>query len=119
MDRALRAGIAEIAEATGLEIDVKVVADWDPLPFDAGCVDAVRRAARELGYSAREITSGAGHDAVNMARVAPTAMVFTPCIGGISHNEAENMKPEWATAGANVLLRAVLEKAEVVGAGAD
>ncbi len=64
---------------------------------------------------AREITSGAGHDAVYMARVAPTAMIFTPCIDGISHNEAENMTPEWATAGGNVLLHAVLEKAEVVG----
>ncbi|MDX2157754.1 MAG: Zn-dependent hydrolase [Hyphomicrobiaceae bacterium] len=115
MDRAVRAGIDEIATRTGLEAEVKVVADYPPLPFDAGCVDAVRRAARDLGYSAREITSGAGHDAVYMARVAPTAMVFTPCIDGISHNEAEDMKPEWATAGANVLLRAVLEKAEVVG----
>jgi N-carbamoyl-L-amino-acid hydrolase len=115
MDRALRAGIDEIAAATGLEVEVKVVADFPPRPFDPGCVDAVRRAARGLGLSAREIASGAGHDAVYMARVAPTAMVFTPCIGGISHNEAEDMKPEWATAGANVLLQAVLEKAEVVG----
>ncbi len=115
MDRALRAGIDEIASATGLTAEVKVVADWAPLPFDADCVDAVRHAARDLGLSAREITSGAGHDAVNMARVAPAAMVFTPCVDGISHNEAEDMKPEWATAGTNVLLRAVLEKAEVVG----
>ncbi|MEZ5857060.1 MAG: Zn-dependent hydrolase [Hyphomicrobiaceae bacterium] len=114
MDRALKMAIDEIAAATGVKIDVKVVADWPPLPFDAACVDAVRRAARDLGYSAREITSGAGHDAVNMARVVPSAMVFTPCVDGISHNEAEDMKPEWATAGADVLLRAVLEKAEVV-----
>ncbi|MFV0294521.1 MAG: Zn-dependent hydrolase [Hyphomicrobiaceae bacterium] len=114
MDKALRAGVEEIAEATGLTVDLKTVADWAPVPFDPNCVDAVRRAARELGFSSRDIWSGAGHDAVNMARVAPTAMVFTPCIDGISHNEAENIKPEWATAGANVLLRAVLEMAEVV-----
>ena len=88
-----------------------------PKPFDAACVDAVRKAAKRLGYSAREITSGAGHDAVYMARVAPTAMVFTPCVDGISHNEAEDIKPEWATAGCNVLVHAVLEKAEVIGGG--
>jgi len=114
MDRALRQGIEEIAAATGVTMDVQVVADFPPLPFDAGCIDAVRRAAKDLGFTARDITSGAGHDAVYMARVAPTAMVFTPCIGGISHNEAEDMKPEWAAAGADVLLRAVLETAEVV-----
>lgn len=118
MDKALRAGIEEIAAQTGVTCQVTTVADFPPQPFDATCVDAVRRAAKRLGYSAREISSGAGHDAVFMARVAPTAMVFVPCIDGISHNEAENMKPEWATAGANVLLEAVLEVAEVVGAGA-
>lgn len=117
MDRALRTGMAEIAARTGLGLEVALVADFPPQPFDPACVDAVRRAAKRLGYSAREISSGAGHDAVYMARVAPTAMVFTPCIDGISHNEAENMKPEWATAGANVLLEAVIEKAEVVGRG--
>lgn len=114
MDVDLRAALAEIARASGVTIDTKVVADWAPLPFDPACIDAVRRAASSLGYSARDITSGAGHDAVNMARIAPTAMIFTPCIGGISHNEAENMKPEWATAGTNVLLQAVLETAEVI-----
>ncbi len=114
MDRALRAGIEEIVARTGLTVDVKLVADYPPQPFDADCIDAVRRAANRLGYSSREIASGAGHDTVYMARVAPAAMVFTPCIDGISHNEAENMKPEWATAGANVLLEAVLETAEVV-----
>ncbi|MEZ5851487.1 MAG: Zn-dependent hydrolase [Hyphomicrobiaceae bacterium] len=114
MDAALRRGVEEIAARTGLGCEMKLVADYPPVPFDAGCVDAVRNAARRLGYTAREITSGAGHDAVYMARVAPTAMVFTPCIDGISHNEAEDMKPEWATAGCNVLLQAVLEKAGVV-----
>ena len=114
MDKALRSGVAEIAKRSGLSFEMKMVADYAPTPFDPGCVDAVRKAAKRLGYSAREITSGAGHDAVYMARVAPTAMVFTPCVDGISHNESEDMKPAWATAGCNVLVHAVMEKAGVV-----
>ncbi|MGE5513685.1 MAG: Zn-dependent hydrolase [Bacteroidota bacterium] len=115
MDRKLKDGLDRIAANCGLTYEMKMVADFAPQPFDATCVDAVRRAAQRLGLSTRDITSGAGHDAVYMARVCPTAMVFTPCVGGISHNEAEDMKPEWATAGANVLIQAVLEKAEIVG----
>jgi N-carbamoyl-L-amino-acid hydrolase len=115
MDRKLRDGIAEIVAKAGLTYEMKLVADFPPQPFEASCVDAVRRAAERLGLSTREITSGAGHDAVYMARVCPTAMIFTPCVDGISHNEAEDMKPEWATAGGDVLIQAVLEKAEIVG----
>ena len=115
MDKALREGVAEIAQRTGLTWDMKMVQDYPPLPFDPGCIEAVRRAAARLGVSTRDITSGAGHDAVFMARVCPAAMIFTPCVDGISHNEAEDMKPEWATAGCNVLVHAVLDKAVVVG----
>ncbi len=115
MDRKLREGMAEIVAKAGLTYEMKLVADFPPQPFEASCVDAVRRAAERLGLSTREITSGAGHDAVYMARVCPTAMIFTPCVDGISHNEAEDMKPEWATAGGDVLIQAVLEKAEIVG----
>lgn len=114
MDAALRAGVADIASATSLKHELAMVLDFPPQPFEASCVEAVRSAAKRLGYTAREITSGAGHDAVFMARVCPTAMIFTPCVDGISHNEAEDMKPEWAAAGANVLIHAALEKAEVV-----
>ena len=114
MDAALRKGLAEIASATVLSHEIAMVANFPPQPFEASCVQAVRNAANRLGYKTREITSGAGHDAVYMARVCPTAMVFTPCVDGISHNEAEDMKPEWASAGADVLLHAVLEKAEIV-----
>jgi N-carbamoyl-L-amino-acid hydrolase len=114
MDAKLREGIADVAAKTGLTYEVKMVADFAPQPFEVSCVEAVRRAAERLGLSTRDITSGAGHDAVYMARVCPTAMIFTPCVDGISHNEAEDMKPEWATAGANVLVQAVLEKAEIV-----
>ncbi len=70
---------------------------------------AVARAAAAAGYPARKIVSGAGHDSAYIARVAPTTMVFVPCEGGLSHNEAEKSEPEQVTAGANVLLRAVLE----------
>jgi N-carbamoyl-L-amino-acid hydrolase len=114
MDGELRAAVAEVAAASGLEIAARQISYFPPQPFDPACVAAVRNAALRLGLSHRDITSGAGHDAVYMARVCPTAMIFTPCIGGISHNEAEDMKPEWATAGCNVLLAAVLETAEVV-----
>lgn len=114
MDAALREGITEITSAAGLTHEIAMVADFPPLPFEPSCVEAVRSAAKRLGFSTREITSGAGHDAVFMARVCPTAMIFTPCVDGISHNEAEDMKPEWATAGATVLFHAALDKAEVI-----
>ncbi len=80
-------------------------------PFDAGCVDLVRQAAGKLGYSAREIVSGAGHDAVYVARHVPAAMIFTPCKDGLSHNEAESILPEEAEAGCQVLMEAVLARA--------
>lgn len=113
MGAALRKGVDEIAAAAGLTAEIVQVVDFPPVPFDPACVAAVRSAAERRGYTARDITSGAGHDAVFMARVCPAAMIFTPCVDGISHNEAEDIKPEWATAGADVLLHAVLAKAEI------
>ncbi|TCZ57809.1 Zn-dependent hydrolase [Roseicella aquatilis] len=80
-------------------------------PFDPSCVDLVRQAAARLGLPAREIISGAGHDAVYVARHVPTAMIFTPCKDGLSHNEAESIEPEEAEAGAQVLFEAVLARA--------
>ena len=74
------------------------------------CVGAVREAAANLGYGHLEMVSGAGHDSVYVARVAPTAMIFVPCAGGLSHNEAESAAPEDLEAGANVLLHAVLAR---------
>ena len=115
MDAALRDGIAGICAAARLDAEIKDVFNYPPVPFDEGCVAAVRRAAAKNGFSHRDIVSGAGHDACYIARVAPTAMVFTPCVGGISHNESEDISPAWASAGAQVLLDAVLETAEVVG----
>ena len=80
-------------------------------PFDPACVDLVREAAARLGYTSREIVSGAGHDAVYVARHVPTAMIFTPCKDGLSHNEAEHIEPEQAAAGTQVLFEAVVARA--------
>ena len=114
MDAALKAGVQEITQRGGLTYDMKEVFYYPPVPFDAGCIAAVRRAAKHLELTHRDIVSGAGHDACYMARVAPTSMIFTPCVDGVSHNESEDIKQEWSTAGANVLMHAVLEKAEIV-----
>ena len=113
MDGALHEGVKAIVEKIGLAYDLKQVFYYAPVPFDPGCVEAVRRAAEHFGYSHRDIISGAGHDACYLARVAPTSMIFTPCVDGVSHNETEDIKQDWATAGANVLMHAVLEKAEI------
>ena len=111
---AARPASKTICETIGLTYDLKQVFYYPPVAFDAACVAAVRRAAEHFGYSHRDIVSGAGHDACYIARVAPTSMIFTPCVDGVSHNEAEDIKQEWSTAGANVLMHAVLEKAEIV-----
>lgn len=113
MDNDLRAGAEKIARDAGLEIEIREVGGFDPITFDADCVGMVRNAARELGYSHRDIVSGAGHDACWISKVAPSAMVMCPCVDGLSHNEAEEITPEWATAGADVLMRAVLQAAEI------
>ena len=84
------------------------------MAFHPDCVAAVSRAAERLGYSHRDIVSGAGHDACWINRVAPTAMVMCPCVDGLSHNEAEEITKEWAAAGADVLFHAVVETAVIV-----
>ena len=111
MDAELKAGVARIAEAGKLEHELKQIFQYDCVHFDESCVQMVREGAQALGYTARNIVSGAGHDACYMSKVTPTAMIFVPCIGGISHNEIEDAKPEWIAAGGNVLLRAMLAKA--------
>ena len=99
------------ASATRLEVEVKEFWYFPPTPFHSDLVAAVRDAAAAQGYPNQDIISGAGHDAVYMARVAPSAMIFVPCVGGISHNEIEDAKPEDLTAGCNVLLTALLDRA--------
>ncbi|AEQ52271.1 Zn-dependent hydrolase [Pelagibacterium halotolerans] len=105
----------KIAEELGLGMEIEVAGHFDPVTFDEGCVTAVRNAAERLGYSHRDIVSGAGHDACWINKLYPTAMVMCPCVDGLSHNEAEDISKEWATAGADVLLHAVVETAEIVG----
>ncbi|HKL55159.1 MAG: Zn-dependent hydrolase [Roseovarius sp.] len=98
----------------GCEVEFEKAGGFDPVEFDAGCVEAVRNAAERLGYSHRNLVSGAGHDACWINRVAPTAMVMCPCVDGLSHNEAEEISQDWATAGADVLMHAVVETAGIV-----
>jgi N-carbamoyl-L-amino-acid hydrolase len=101
-----------LAAECRVEADVQEVVYFPPCHFAPALVDSVRECARALGLSHRDIVSGAAHDAVYVARVAPTAMVFVPCEGGISHNELESARPEDRAAGCNVLLRAVLARAQ-------
>jgi N-carbamoyl-L-amino-acid hydrolase len=115
MNARLRRGAQKICDEMGLEVTFEKVGGFDPVEFDAGCVSAVRNAAERLGYSHRDLISGAGHDACLINRVAPTAMVMCPCVDGLSHNEAEEISKDWAVAGTDVLLHAVLETAEIIG----
>lgn len=100
-----------IAEASRTELNLHQLFEIPAQPFDTECVDLVRQAASRLELSAREIISGAGHDAVYVARHVPTAMIFTPCENGLSHNEAESILPEEAQAGCQVLFEVVLARA--------
>lgn len=108
----IRAAHAVAAEL-GLGCSIEDVGHFDPVTFDAGLVKIVRQSAEKLGYSHMDIVSGAGHDACWINRVAPTVMIMCPCVGGLSHNEAEEISPEWAAAGTEVLLHAVLEVAQL------
>ena len=114
MEARLRIDAQKIADSMGMMIEFEKVGGFDPVTFDEGCVSAVRNAAKSLGYSHMNLISGAGHDACWINRIAPTAMVMCPCVGGLSHNEAEEISPEWATAGTDVLMHAVLETAQIV-----
>ncbi len=114
METRFRAGASAIADGIGLQMSIEEVGGFDPVAFDEDCVTAVRNAAERLGYSHQNLVSGAGHDACWINRVAPTAMVMCPCVGGLSHNEAEEISPEWAAAGTNVLFHAVVETAGIV-----
>ncbi len=107
----VKAYAAKLSEDTGLGIQIELVSSYPAQGFHSECIDAVARAAKKLGYSNMPAVSGAGHDAVYMANLAPTGMIFIPCKDGISHNEIEDAKPEHITAGCNVLLHAMLERA--------
>ncbi len=116
MEAAFRAALPEIAERGGVTADEKLIWNSPAVQFDQRLVDCVRRAADKTGHAHRDMASGAGHDAAYIARVAPTTMIFVPCLGGISHNEAESTTLEECAAGAQVLLEAVLDYDRQLGA---
>ncbi|HXE87695.1 MAG TPA: Zn-dependent hydrolase [Hyphomicrobiaceae bacterium] len=109
MGAELDAALGAACEPLGLSVASTRIWDQPPVVFDPQCVAAVRGAAEACGLKVRDMVSGAGHDAAYVSRVAPTAMVFVPCQGGVSHNEAEFSTQEQCGAGAQVLLQAVLE----------
>ncbi|XAH22897.1 Zn-dependent hydrolase [Xylophilus sp. GW821-FHT01B05] len=111
MDAALKAACTSIASAAGAQVSIEQVVYFPPCHFAPACVASVRDAADTLGLAHMEVVSGAGHDAVYVANKAPTAMIFVPCKDGISHNEIESAEPAHLTAGANVLLHAMLAHA--------
>lgn len=104
----------QVALEHGVQVHIEMVSSYPAQLFQPECVEAVGRAAAKLGYSHMPAVSGAGHDAVYMAKLAPSGMIFIPCKDGISHNEIEDAKPEHIEAGCNVLLHAMLERARVV-----
>jgi beta-ureidopropionase / N-carbamoyl-L-amino-acid hydrolase len=110
----VKAFAAKVGQEHGVSVKIEMVSSYNAIAFHENCVDAVGRAAKKLGYSNMPAVSGAGHDAVYMAKLAPAGMIFIPCKDGISHNEIEDAKPEHITAGCNVLLHAMLERAGVV-----
>jgi N-carbamoyl-L-amino-acid hydrolase len=114
MEKRLRVGAQKICDEMGLGVEFEKTGGFDPVTFDPTCVSAVRSAAERLGYSHRDIISGAGHDACWINQVAPTAMIMCPCVDGLSHNEAEEISKDWAAAGTDVLFHAALETAEIV-----
>jgi N-carbamoyl-L-amino-acid hydrolase len=111
LDAEFQPAARAIADACGVGLELTTLFKIAAQPFDPGCVDLVRQGAAKLGYGSREIVSGAGHDAVYVARHVPTAMIFTPCKDGLSHNEAESIEPEEAEAGCQVLFEAVMARA--------
>jgi N-carbamoyl-L-amino-acid hydrolase len=115
MDSALRAACSLAGERAGIEVGVEQVVYFPPQPFAAELVGAVKQGADTLGFSSMDVISGAGHDAVYLARVAPAAMIFVPCKDGISHNEIEDARADHLEAGCNVLLQAMLNAAQKAG----
>jgi beta-ureidopropionase / N-carbamoyl-L-amino-acid hydrolase len=112
IERDMRAACEEIARKARLGVTIEPVSQRDSIVFDRDCAEAVARAADALDLPWQEIYSGAGHDACNLSLVAPTGMIFVPCEDGVSHNERENARPDDVAAGCDVLLHAMVERAE-------
>jgi N-carbamoyl-L-amino-acid hydrolase len=109
METKFRAALAEILQPMNLGYAEARIWESPPVEFAPELIDCVRVGISKAGFTSRDIISGAGHDAAYVARVAPTTMIFVPCLGGISHNETESTSFEECAAGAQVLLNAVLE----------
>ena len=109
MEKEYQAALPKVAEDLQLELDEKRIWNSPAVKFAPELIECVRRGAEQAGYTMREMASGAGHDAAYIARVAPTTMIFVPCAGGLSHNEAESTSFDECAAGSQVLLNAVLE----------
>jgi N-carbamoyl-L-amino-acid hydrolase len=109
MEGKLRRALGEILTPLKLGFEEKRIWHSPAVKFAPDLIDCVRFGAERAGFAHRDMVSGAGHDAAYVARVAPTTMIFVPCAGGISHNEAESTSFEECAAGAQVLLEAVLE----------
>lgn len=114
MHDAFVAALEDTRQRFGLEAEQACVSEHAPVAFDLHILDIVRRVSDDFGLRGCDIVSGAGHDAFHMAGITPTAMIFTPCRGGVSHNESEDITQKWAIDGAAVLLRTALELAETI-----
>jgi len=112
MDRTFRQVAQALAAGHGIGLEIERVWHMPPTAFDTELIEIITRHAQELGLGSRRMVSGAGHDSLHTAKVAPTAMIFVPCAGGLSHNEEESATPADLAAGANVLLRTALELAQ-------
>jgi len=108
MDQALHTALARIASENQLDMEIDPVLSFAPIAFDRHVVEVIGHTAQQLGHIPRDMVSGAGHDACHLSKIAPTAMIFIPCIKGISHNEREDVKPQWSAAGAQMLLHTLV-----------
>lgn len=113
LDKQMEHTMRNIADPFGLQIAIERPINVAPLQFSKGLVDTIREAADTLGYANMDMPSGAGHDAMNVARRVPSAMIFVPCKDGISHNEAESATPADLAAGAHTLLRTLVAQAGI------
>ena len=111
MENELKQMTSDICKKYKIEFEMDQIGGFDPVAFDKECLNNIRNSANKFGYSHKDIVSGAGHDACWINTVAPSAMIMCPCVDGLSHNEAEEIKPEWASSSTNVMLHAAIASA--------
>ena len=111
MENELKQMTTDICKKYKIEFEMDQIGGFDPVAFDKECLNNIRNSAKKFGYSYKDIVSGAGHDACWINTVAPSAMIMCPCVDGLSHNEAEEIKPEWASSSTNVMLHAAIASA--------